>query len=182
MREALQNLIIKVNAEADLICRHINNDAVFSSEVFEDPILVTDFIDSRSTRNNPLIGKKGIYVFMVTEYVELDRHQVFAWNDIKGAGFINDLKTTIEIDDCLYLGSCVSKSLHSRIKEHFSEAGDFTALKLRSPQRNIMLDKVQVYIFRTKSNFSDQEIRIALPAIEKRLHELMVPRTGSSRT
>ena len=84
--------------------------------------------------------------------------------------------------DCLYLGSCVSKSLYSRIKEHFSIGGSYQALKLGHQARQVLFREVYCIAFPIKQKYSEQQYRILLPNIERKLHELLAPLCGSSRT
>ncbi len=178
MQAVLRQLCEKIEKEALQITSAINAGSTFCSTVFDNPIVIQKWHE----QDRRLRGQKGIYVFIVRNALTLEYKQVFDWNEtLKGAKFREYKKIDINDGDCLYIGSCVSKSLYSRIKEHFSDSGSYYALKLGHPARQELHNTVYCVAFPIKCNYTQQQYRILLPALEKRLHDLLVPLCGSNR-
>ena len=178
MQDILNQLCEKIDSEAKRITSAINAGTPFCSEVFDPPVVIEQWTGN----HRALWGRHGIYVFLVRDAVTLKYEQVFAWNEtLEGAKFRKYEDTLINDGDCLYLGSCVSKSLYVRIREHFSSDGNYQALKLSHPVRKSLLDMVYCIAFPIKRSYTDQQYRILLPALEKRLHDCLPPLCGSSR-
>ena len=178
MQDILNQLCKKIDGEAKRILSVINTGSDFSSDVFDSPVVIETWSDSQRA----LWGKQGIYVFMVRDAVTLKYEQVLVWNEtLEGAKFRKYQDTPINDGDCLYLGSCVNKSLYSRVKEHFSANGSYKALKLSHPARNILLGTVYCIAFPIRRSYTEGQYRILLPALEKRLHDDLLPLCGSSR-
>ena len=123
-------------------------------------------------------GKKGVYIFLITNPVFLDNNIVFKWNSVPGAGFKLYNQPSLVVGDCLYVGS--SESLYGRMREHFSDNSGAASLKLSHPNRKIALDSVCVYSFALKREFAEYS-SIIITQIEKRLHNSLQPKAGSSR-
>ena len=167
----------KMNSEARQIVSFVNKDSTFCSDIFALPVIMEKWSDKAKT----LRGRYGIYVFLVENAISLSYEQVFSWNEaLAGAKFKEYKNLQINEGDCLYVGSCVSKSLYSRVKEHFSDGGSFQALKLEHPNRKNLFDVICI-AFPIKCDYSEHHRRILLPALEKRLHELLLPLCGSNR-
>ncbi len=180
MKEAVQELSKCIDSEAKKICEAVQHEGTLDSEVFENAIILSE----PPTRPHALVGRKGVYVFIVTKDITLSYDDVNKWNTITGASFFFTQTKEIHAGDCLYLGSCISKSksLYSRLREHFSADGTFTALKLNNKKRSYFSKNIKVYAFPIKKEYSDWERKIIVPSIEKRMHEYLSPKTGSSRT
>ncbi len=176
MIELLKKLYEHLDSEANKIATNIMNGTTYASEVFDSPLV----FETLEQRPWALRGKKGIYVFMITEDIPLTTEQVRVWNSIKGAGFTDWFQGDLHTGDCLYVGSCVSESLYVRIRQHFLDTGEATALKLGHNARNVALKAVKVYAYPMRKELADY-YRLILPAIEKRLHIALRPKAGSSR-
>lgn len=178
VKELLKEFQSRIIAETKKMIVWANDqNSDYSSEIFDVPMQF-----SFPPALNKLRGRMGLYIFITTEAKTLSYDDVKNWHlKIKGAGFKQWKKTEINDGDCLYVGSCTNKSLYSRIKEHFSKDGSYTALKLSHPTRNMLLDCVKCYAFPIKKEFSKQEIRIVVTSVEKELHNCLMPHCGSSR-
>ncbi len=176
MLELLKELSDNFKLEATEIINYTKMKRAYTSNLFEKPIVFI-MLDGRP---NLLTGKKGIYIFVIKEDINLTREQVWAWNSIRGAGFKHYTPIDLHKGDCLYLGSCVELSLFVRIGQHFSSEGEATALKLGHLNRKVLADLVEVYAFPIKKEFLDYR-KLILPAIEKRLHDSLTPKAGSNR-
>ena len=108
--------------------------------------------------------------------------QTRKWCDVKGAGF-KKLCGAIELHkgDCLYVGGCVSESLYTRISQHVSSEGEFTALKLSHPNRDFLKPYVIGYAFPIDKGIKKEYYQYIIPQIEKRLHAKFEPVAGSKR-
>ena len=174
MKELLQKLSEKFDEEADKIKEFVTNNANYSSDFFD--ILPT--FTSLGTRPRKMWGKKGVYIFLITKPVSLDYKIVSKWNEVTGAGFKSYHQPSLAVGDCLYVGS--SDSLYGRMTEHFSPDSGAASLKLSHPNRKFALDSVCVYSFALKRDFIDYSSMI-ITQIEKRLHNSLKPKAGSSR-
>lgn len=168
-----------IHNEAISIEKTINRGESYCSKIFDKPVVLDARMEEMEWRK--LWGRKGVYVFIIDEPIELSSKQVHAWNQVSGAGFKDSRAISIIEGECLYLGCCVSKSLYVRMGEHYSAKGTFTALKLRHLSRDVLLESVHVTAFPIMKEYSDNQYRILLPLIEKELHNLLVPLAGSSR-
>ena len=166
------NEIIK--RESDNIISFVNGKK-YQSELFENPV---EYIPPQA-RPTVLRGKKGIYIFFLNRDVSLTDTQVRAWNNIKNAPFQNYNAKEMHLGDCFYVGSCKSKSVYSRLGEHFKE--NISGLKLAAPARNMMQDAVRIVAFPFKKEY-ESSARCIIPEIEKQLHLSLRPMTGGNRT
>ena len=170
-----------LDSKLDEICQHIVNNIKESTEfvddLFEKPYLFTGIKD----RPWNLRGKKGIYVFVITQDVPLTREQVRAWSErCKGAGFNDWFQDDLKTGEILYVGSCISKSLYVRIREHFLDITTVTSLQLGHPARNMVFNSVKVYAYPIKTGY-ESYYRFIIPQVEKKLHGELKPKAGSSR-
>lgn len=175
-KEILECFEELVSKEATDIIKIVNGDKCHRAKLIDMPLVMDYEMKSR----NKLRGKHGLYVIRVEEACTLSPECVSSWNSVAGAGFFQVEQKLVNDGDVLYLGSCVSKSLYSRVGEHYAVEGTFTALKLSNPKRCCMRDKVTFWAFPIKKEFESYS-RLILPAIEKQLHSGLLPLCGSSR-
>jgi hypothetical protein len=174
MKDLLKKISEKFDEEADKIKNHITAKEEYTSDLFDALPTFTSIV----TRPKKMRGKKGIYVFMITKPITLDHKIISAWNDVQGAGFKSYKQPSLVEGDCLYLGS--SDSLFHRMTEHFSDNSGAASLKLSHNKRKIALDSVCVYSFALKEDYIAYSSMI-ITQIEKRLHNSMLPKAGSSK-
>ena len=175
--EILRTLDEKLSEICQHVVSNIKSSTEFKDEMFEGPYVFTN-IDNRP-RN--LIGKKGIYVFEISQDVPLTREQVRAWSvRCKGAGFNNWDQGDLKKGDILYVGSCVSESLYTRIRQHFLINTTVTSLQLGHSDRKMVYNSVKVYAYPIKNGY-EAYYRYIIPQVEKKLHKDFEPKAGSSR-
>lgn len=172
----LQQLYDILEAEADKIINRINNGGDYSSEMFENPIEF--LVDERPPK---LIGYYGVYAFVISEDVHLSYEQVLKWCGISGAPYndyrIRDLSEGMS----LYVGSCSSESIYSRMGNHFKSDGSATSLNINHPNRVFLKDFVRIMAFPLKREY-DKYAKLIVTFIEKRMHDVLKPITGKSKT
>ena len=138
--QEMQNLTIKnlldilwelLDGEAQNIRDYILGDQTqpYESEVFE-AIFKFQSLESRPRETR---GKLGVYVFMVTKPVELNFERVSGWNNISNAGFKSVHQESLRANDCLYVGSCTTNSIYSRMTQHF---GEKQGLQIKNKKRH----------------------------------------------
>ena len=158
--------------------------AEHNSKYFSDVLLVKNYEYNphpTGELKKATWGRKGLYVFVVTQDFELNTKEVKEYCSIAGAGFWDTpLPQSLRAGDHFYQGSTISKSLHTRIKEHYSEKSDQSAICLNNPKRIIAKDKIELYIFPIRKEFEKYPFFIRM--IEAELHEKFRARTGSKRT
>ena len=174
MKELLKKLSEKFDEEANKIKESVVNNTDYTSDFFD--ILPT--FTAIKKRPSKMRGKKGVYIFLITKPVLLDYNIISQWNSVSGAGFKLYNQPSLVVGDCLYVGS--SDSLYGRMREHFSANSGAASLKLSHPNRDFALDSVCVYSFALKRDFVDYSSMI-ITQIEKRLHNSLLPKAGSSR-
>jgi len=174
MKELLKKLSEKFDEEADKIKECVINNTDYTSEFFD--ILPT--FTSLEKRPSKMRGKKGVYIFLITKPVSLNYNIITKWNSVSGAGFKSYNQPSLVIGDGLYVGS--SDSLYGRMREHFSADSGAASLKLSHPNRKLALESVCVYSFALKRDFVNYSSMI-ITQIEKRLHNSLYPKAGSSR-
>ena len=173
--EIFQEFDAVIAKETAMISDYITNTLSYESTLFDQP-----FIMENDKRPEALRGRKGVYIFILTADVRFEKRDVSEWRKVRGAGLNNELKKEYRSGDCLYVGSCQSQSLYTRIRQHFAEKGDFTALKLRDPRRMIMYGKTKAFIFPIKQEYKEYN-RIILTSIERKLHNHFSPLAGGSK-
>lgn len=174
MKALLKKISEKFDEEAEKIQEYIINKTDYTSDFFD--ILPT--FTSLEKRPPKMWGTKGVYIFLITSPVLLDYKIVSKWNNVSGAGFKSYNQPSLAVGDCLYVGS--SDSLYGRMREHFSADGGAASLKLSHPNRKFALNSVCVYSFALKREFVNYR-SIIITQIEKRLHNSLKPKAGSSR-
>lgn len=174
MKDLLKKLSEKFDEEADKIKESVINNTEYTSDFFD--ILPT--FTSLEKRPRKMWGKKGVYIFVITKQVSLNYNIVCKWNSVSGAGFKSYNQQSLVVGDCLYVGS--SDSLYGRMREHFSADSGAASLKLSHPNRKLALESVCVYSFALKRDFVIYS-SIIITQIEKRLHNSLQPKAGSSR-
>ena len=179
--ELLEGLTAKINSEGKSVSEAVDDPYHLISDIFEPGIVLT----SESGRRE-FDGRKGLYIFFMTDDVHLTRQQVSTWNTKpREAGLSSTLAQDLNKGDCLYVGSAYSKtgSLSVRLGKHFgpSNGSEPHGLALNYPTRNAVSGKVRVVIFPLKREFN-KYAPLILPRIEKVLHNLLSPKAGSSRT
>ena len=176
------NLLTELDNELYESCYSIEA-SIDENGIFEDEVFDSSFVlYNENERPKKLIGRKGVYVFEITKDVPLTREQVRLWSErCKGAGFNDWFQGDLKQGDILYIGSCISKSLFVRIREHFLNKTTINSLRLGHPDRHMLYDAVKVYAFPIKKSIPDQYYRYLIPIVEKKLHDELQPKAGSSR-
>lgn len=179
--ELLEELTVKINSEGKSVSEAIDDPYHLISDIFESGIVLTSELG-----RHKFDGRKGIYIFLMTDNVHLTHQQVSTWNTKpREAGLSSTLAQDLNSGDCLYLGSAYSKtgSLAVRLGKHFgpSNGSEPHGLALSYPTRNVVFGKVKAVIFPLKREF-DEYAPLILPRIEKILHNRLRPKAGSSRT
>ena len=182
MYELLKNFNKKIRKEVEGICDLVLQKDDVSLDIFDSPSCF-----SKCPQNHPrptsLWGRHGIYIFLIEHDEVISENKVRKWNELnQGASFKNYKPYDLKQGDCLYVGDCVSFSLYTRIRQHFANQESYSSLKLNNPARNFLLNNVKIYAFPIKNVYTEEMYRVILPTIEKRLHELLQPKCGSSRT
>lgn len=137
-----------------------------------------DYIEGSGFRD--VWGEKGIYFFYINENIELSQDKVFKFNENAiGGKFKKYELQDLKDGDCLYIGSSSSNSLYTRINQHFKE-GSFGSLHLSQKDRMILKDKVKIIAFPVKYKKLEYNT-ILLKIIERKLHEIYIPKAGSKR-
>ncbi|MCD7882759.1 MAG: hypothetical protein LUI87_03485 [Lachnospiraceae bacterium] len=153
------------------------HDGEASSILF--PTMIPIETLEETARPRELIGKKGVYAFVLKNDCLIPRRQIRQWMEVKSAGFKHENKD-IE-GDCLYVGSCVSKSLYVRLAEHVGNKG-ISALSLSHPKRVFLKPYLICYAFPIDKSIPKEYYKYCLPQIERKLHDKLEPVAGSSRT
>ena len=174
MKDLLKKLSETFDEEAEKIKEYVTNKSGYASVFFD----ILPAFTSLEKRPRKMWGKKGVYIFLITKPVPLDYNIVSAWNSVSGAGFKSYFQPSLVTGDCLYVGS--SDSLYGRMREHFSADSGAASLKLSHPNRKLAIESVGVYSFALKREFADYSSMI-ITQIEKRLHNSLHPKAGSSR-
>ena len=175
--ELLRVLDDKLEEISRHVVSNIKESTEFQDEMFEDPCVFSNIDD----RPRKLWGKKGIYVFEITQDVPLTREQVRRWSEFcKGAGFNDWFQGDLKAGDILYVGSCINESLYVRVRQHFLNETTATSLQLGNPARRMLYNSVRVYAYPIKKGY-EAYYRYIIPQIEKKLHESLKPKAGSSR-
>ncbi len=175
--DTLQGLDAVWAEEAQNILDYIVKGGAYSSNVFESPVEMM----GNDIRPSTLIGKRGVYLFIITAPKHLSRAEVQAWDSAGSAGFDGKLEVNLNVGDCLYLGSCASESsgsLYVRIGQH--QSSSYSGLKLNHKSRSFAGGIVKIYAFPARRIYKSF-YRIILTAIEKKLHNKLEPKAGSSR-
>ena len=77
----------RLQQETESIINKINGgEEEKTSDIFEDKIVFFSFPQQKDLKR-ALRGKKGVYLFRITEDCELTKEQVKAWNDEWGSEF-----------------------------------------------------------------------------------------------
>ena len=140
-------------------------------------------IDRNRNSINMLRNRHGIYIVLATEDVELSFNDINRYNSIKGAKWKDINRSGLWVDECLYTGSCISQSLLSRINTHFDDRDKNAGLHLNHPARCIFADKVRFFVFPIKKEYDKTEyLKLLVPELERKMHEVFYPAAGSSRT
>ena len=155
-----------------------------NSKYFSDVLLVDRYEYKRYPSGDikkSTWGRKGIYVFVVNQDFQLTSKEVQDYCSIYGAGFLDTpLPQELHMGDHYYQGSTISKSLHTRIKEHYSVTCDQSSICLNNPKRILVKDRLVLYLFPVRREIEKYPFFIRM--IENSLHERFRARTGSSRT
>ncbi len=178
MLKLMKSLDAKIENEAQGIYERLHGGGT-SSILFPTMIPIENL--EETARPRELIGKKGIYAFILKNDCSIPRRQIRQWMEVKSAGFKHENKD-IELhkSDCLYVGSCVSKSLYVRLAEHVGNKG-VSALSLSHPKREFLKPYLICYAFPIDKSISKEYYKYCLPQIERKLHDKLEPVTGSSR-
>ena len=177
----------RLQQETESIINKINGgEEEKTSDIFEDKIVFFSFPQQKDLER-ALRGKKGVYLFRITEDCELTKEQVKAWNNEWGSEFpvLSGVRNiSLKKGDFLYIGSCYSESIYTRVQSHYSYK-DKSGLQLNREGRQILKDKVALYAFPIKKEYTKVEGLFAnciLPNVEKLLDNWLKPKAGSTRT
>lgn len=181
MIDLLEQVNAAIENEWKYVSQSINhNDKKITSKLFEECVEIK--CDPKNIpEGRQLIGKKGIYVFLINEPLALSKAEVSRFNSLKGAKIKGNAGFDVNEGFCLYAGSTISESLYSRIRQHFRADFDGNSLHLAAPERCLLLGKVTAYVFPIKKQY-EPYIKIIMPALETKLHEDYMPLAGSPRT
>ena len=192
MREAINTLTAQINHEILMIQNYISNREEYNGDLFNlvDSFEVNASIEQVKSATNCLKGRKGIYLFVSNSTFNISTEQVLDWNRVSSAKLNsydphgNVIPATINAGDVFYLGSCYSESgsLLSRLRQHCNYSSEKSSLKLQHNNRQWVRQYLVVYYFAIDKNYSDEEKRIILPAIERHLHNNIYHIAGSKRT
>ena len=179
MLRTLESIDNALEYEVMTIVQHIKNANEYTSELFDLPIVVRDF----PSDNIGLRGRYGIYIFCFLSDLHIDREMINKWSKpVFGIKFSNYYgEFDCNIGDCLYLGSSISKSLLTRVRQHYKEHYENAALLLNSKERNFIKPYIKCIVFPIKNDVKKYR-KMIIPVIEKKLHETLKPLCGSSRT
>ena len=179
----------RLQQETESIINKINgSEKEKTSDIFEDKIVFSSFPQKEDLRK-ALSGKKGVYLFRITEDCELTKEQVKAWNDEWGSKFsvLSGVRNiSLKKCDFLYIGSCYSESIYTRVQAHYSYNYK-SGLQLNTKGRQILKDKVALYAFPIKKEYYKTKeeglfAKCILPIVEKMLDNRLKPKAGSTRT
>ncbi len=176
MITVLNRLTGMFDAEAKKMIDRINTGADYTSDVFNDTVEFSVNIE----RPRSLIGYRGVYIFIMTEDVSMTIEQCWGWNNVAGAPFEYCKNRDLLKGKCLYVGSCSSKSIYSRMGEHFKSDGSITSLNINHPNRELLKNSVKIIAFPLKREF-DNYSRLVVTSLEERLHDALKPITGKRR-
>lgn len=181
MKELLRQLRDSLSKEIESTVQVVLNNESYKSGVFEDCVKLNQ-CPQKSPRPVLLWGRNGIYIFVIKNDIVLSDTEVRTWNSLnQGASFQTYSKQELHKGDILYIGDCVSISLYTRIRQHYASDQSYTSLRLGHKSRTVLQDNVQIFAFPIKKDYDSEDIRIILPNIEKQLHNILKPKTGSSR-
>ena len=189
--EAANEAIQTVKKLYEMIASEAQKIAAFDRQkehqfdIFDAPVCYEMYPSKDELKS--LRGEKGVYIFRVKNAQKLTRDEIKKWNEEKGANFLpiygGPASISFCANDVLYIGSCYSKSLLVRMQEHY---GDYKpGLQLNAAQRTVLRDNVRAYAFPIKKGYLQKDTlyaKMILPVIEKELHNLLHPKTGSTRT
>lgn len=176
-----EEILDMLNKMLDEISQHIVSNIINSTD-FRDELFEKTFNNNGiNDRSMKLKGRKGIYVFEITQDVPLTREDVRTWGErCKGAGFNDWFQGDLKKGDILYVGSCICESLYVRIRQHFLADTTATSLRLGHADRKVAYNSVKVYAYPVKKGY-DEYYRYIIPQVEKKLHMALKPKAGSSR-
>lgn len=154
-----------------------------SSELFECCVQCKKSLTRGSYDGKKLIGKYGIYIFVLTEDVMISSEEFARYQSISGARIKERIEgeTVFFEEQCLYTGSSIRNSLYVRINQHFNNKIKPAALHIGHRNRNVFMGKTVVYAFPIKKEFYEY-LKIIVPQLETYMHEQFCPIAGSSRT
>ncbi|MDE5768448.1 MAG: hypothetical protein K2H82_03605 [Oscillospiraceae bacterium] len=192
MREAIITLTNQIQTELQKISDFIHEGREYNSDLFDiaGSFSAVLSVDQIKMRTEQLKGRKGVYLFVSNSSFEISTNQILEWNKVTSAlinshdAYGNNINADISQGQVFYLGSCYSEkgSLLTRLRQHCNYAKDKPSLKLQNERREWIRQYLEVYFFAMERNYSDEEKRIILPAIEHRLHISFKPIAGSKRT
>lgn len=136
-------------------------------------------------------GQKGIYIFTVTDEIELSNEMIsnyngaLNWNGtLVGAGFNYPFPSKLEVGDVFYLGKVSGKkdSLYRRLQIHYGERTNSATngIKMKMSERSFIDGKLSVHTFFFNRNYLEV-MQIIIDPVEKMLHEKLRPITGGKQ-
>lgn len=181
--EQLQKIDGILHDQIQYLNEQINHlEEKHQSEIFESMETFNSSPDT-SANGRKIWGKKGVYIFLITEDLSLTSKEIFDFNEKSLSGAkLKDIKCCSYLKGmCLYLGSSVSESLYSRLNQHFSSDYGGSSLHLGHKNRRFLLGKVEAYAFPIKKEY-EPYLKIIIPGLETLMHDKFSPIAGSPRT
>ena len=180
--------IAKLNKQIENEWRYvdqvINAKSIVGKSCLFDEYAVFDSAPKTSgNESGKILGRHGIYIFLFKKDIRLTKEQVLEFNSLSGAKIKNEYIRNDGIEflsrECLYTGSCINKSLYTRLEEHFGNK-KCSSLHLAAKERQCLQGMVTAYAFPIKKEFDDH-LRIITPGLEHQMHIQFCPMAGSSR-
>lgn len=170
-----------VKNEVEYIQSYVNNKDNVESKMFYNGYTFYGKDYKGGKEYNQIIGLNGIYIIYMNENLFLSDKMVFDFNESAKGGKFKEYKSyDLKKGTCIYLGSCVSESLFTRINQHFKDNSNFGSLHLMNEKRKIIKDKIKIVAFPIKYSALECS-NILLKKIEEELHRNLNPTNGSSR-
>lgn len=187
----LLNTIEEINRLIENEWRYVNQ--VINAESIEGQHIASELFDEYASfesapergtpEANKIWGRHGVYIFLFRDDIQLTYDEVLAFNNLKGAKIkeenISQNGAAFWGKMCLYTGSCIKKSLYSRLREHFGNTCG-SSLHLGANERRCIQTKVIAYAFPIKREF-EEYLRIITPGLEHQMHIHFNAMAGSPR-
>ena len=178
----LENEAKQANDYIDCVLNDYDHTPHFS-EHFNNVLQVNNYTYARWPQGDlykATYGQQGIYVFIVNADFQLSGKEVNDYCEkCNGAGFYVRGKKALLKGQRFYQGSTI-RSLHCRIREHYSEYSSNSALQLNNPNRIIVKDKLTLFLFPVVPSLKRYPFFIRM--IESEMHYRHKALTGNKRT
>lgn len=181
LKELNKEICELVQNEIEYIKNYVDNKDNVESQMFYKGYTFygKDYEEKKGYKQ--VRGLYGIYVIYMDEDLFLNNKVIFDFNENAIGGKFKEYKSyDLKKDTCIYLGSCTSKSLFSRLNQHFKDSECYGSLHLGNKKREILKDKIKIVAFPVKHSGLECN-DILLKKIEEELHKSLKPTNGSSR-